>query len=327
MLSRPISSSSTASLPTAALPTASRPTLSRPIAKPPIAAAPTASAPIATAPRACSPVAVAGRASGRKVAKPGVRIPPTVARLAWVAVSVDDRPILLAIQHVPWETPHRILDACVALQVHTVKPLTGQGLPNHDEIAGAVVMGGPMNVDETDRHPELAAEREWLAEAMRRDMPVLGICLGAQLLARALGAEVRAGEGPELGFAPVEVLDSDDPLLGPLAPSTTALHWHGDAFELPEGAQHLARSEATEVQAFRYGNAWGVLFHPEADFALVEAWLAVPEMVHEACEALGDKGAAALPAEAEAAEQALIERTTPGLEAFAALVASHHRPA
>ena len=181
------------------------------------------------------------------------------------------------------------------LEVHTVKPLAGQPLPAHDEVAGAVVMGGPMSVDEADRHPGLAIEREWLAEALRREMPMLGICLGAQLLARALGAEVRPGEGPEIGFAPVEVLDPDDPVLGALAPSTTVLHWHGEVFDLPEGADPLARSAQTEVQAFRHGNAWGVLFHPEADLALLEAWLAVPEMVREAREALGDEGAAAAP--------------------------------
>ena len=237
-------------------------------------------------------------------------------------MSADEKPILLAIQHVPWEGPHRILDACGGLDVHTVKPLAGQALPDHDDVAGAVVMGGPMNVDGVDVHPELASEREWLTEAVRRDLPVLGICLGAQLLARALGAEVRTGEGPELGYAPVEILDPDDPILGALAPSTTVLHWHGDVFDLPEGAELLARSERTEVQAFRHGNAWGVLFHPESDFALLEAWLAVPEMVHEAWVTLGDDGAAALPAQAEAAETDLLARTTPGLEAFVSLVES-----
>ncbi len=237
-------------------------------------------------------------------------------------MSADERPTLLAIQHVPWEGPHRILDACGGLDVHTVKPLAGQPLPAHDAVAGAVVMGGPMNVDEVDVHPELAERARVAGRGARREMPVLGVCLGAQLLARALGAEVRAGEGPELGYAPVEVLDPDDPLLGRLAPSTTVLHWHGDVFDLPDGARHLARSERTEVQAFRHANAWGVLFHPESDFALLEAWLAVPEMVHEACVALGDDGAAALPAQAEAAEPDLLTRTTPGLEAFASLVAS-----
>lgn len=236
-------------------------------------------------------------------------------------MSADDRPILLAIQHVPWETPHRILDACGGLDVHTVKPLAGQSLPEHDEVAGAVVTGGPMNVDD-DRHPELATEREWLAEAVRRELPILGICLGAQLLARALRAEVRPGEKPELGYGPVEILEADDPILGGLAPSATVLHWHGDVFALPDGARHLARSPQTEVQAFRHGNAWGVLFHPESDFALLEAWLAVPEMVREAREALGNEGAAALPADADAVDAELIQRTTPGLRAFASLVES-----
>jgi GMP synthase (glutamine-hydrolysing) len=224
----------------------------------------------------------------------------------------EDRPTLLVIQHVPWEGPHRILDACGALHVRTVKPLAGQELPAHAEVAGAVVMGGPMNVDEVGRFPALAVEREWLAEAVRLELPLLGICLGAQLLARALGAEVRPGEGPEIGFAPVEVGVADDPVLGGLAPSTEVLHWHGDVFDLPDGAQPLASSAQTEHQAFRLGNAWGSLFHPEADFALVEAWLAVPEMIEEAVAALGNEGAHALPERASVAEPALVERTTPG---------------
>ena len=119
-----------------------------------------------------------------------------------------------------------------------------------------------MNVDEVERFPALAAEREWLAEAVRRELPLLGICLGAQLLARALGAEVRAGEGPEIGFAPVEVSDPEDPVLGGLAPSTDVLHWHGDVFDLPDGAQPLASSARTEHQAFRVGNAWGASSTP-----------------------------------------------------------------
>ncbi|HET6998459.1 MAG TPA: type 1 glutamine amidotransferase [Solirubrobacterales bacterium] len=237
-------------------------------------------------------------------------------------MSVDERPTLLAIQHVPWEGPHRILDACGALHIHTVKPLAGQELPAHDEVAGAVVMGGPMNVDEVERFPGLAAEREWLAVAVEQGMPVLGICLGAQLLARALGAEVRPGEGPEIGFAPVEVSDPADPILGGLAPSTEVLHWHGDVFDLPDGATPLASSTRTEHQAFRAGNAWGVLFHPEADFALVEAWLTVPEMIDDAVAALGDAGIHALPERAAEVEAALTERTTPGFRAFAEIVAS-----
>lgn len=236
-------------------------------------------------------------------------------------MTVDERPTLLAIQHVPWEGPHRILDACLDLQVRTVKPLAGQPLPPHDEVAGAVVMGGPMNVDEVERFPALAAEREWMAEAVERGMPVLGICLGAQLLARALGAEVRPGAAPEIGFAPVEIADPDDPVIGGLAPRAEVLHWHGDVFDLPEGATHLASSERTPCQAFRLGNAWGVLFHPEADYALVEAWLEVPAMIEEAVAALGDAGEHALPERAAELEADLVERTAPGFAAFAEIVA------
>lgn len=234
----------------------------------------------------------------------------------------DDRPTLLAIQHVPWETPHRLLDACGALRVQTVKPLAGQELPTHGEVAGAVVMGGPMNVDEVGRFPGLAAEREWLAEAARRELPLLGVCLGAQLLARALGAEVRRGERKELGFAPVEVLDATDPVLGGLAPGAEVLHWHGDVFGLPDGARPLARSAATAHQAFRHGNAWGVLFHPEADLALVEAWLQQPPMIAEALAAIGERGVHELPERAAALEDELTARTQPGFEAFAALVSA-----
>lgn len=237
-------------------------------------------------------------------------------------MSVDDRPTLLVIQHVPWEGPHRILDACRGLAVHTVKPLANQDLPPHEEIAGAVVMGGPMNVDEVGRFPALAAEREWLAEAVRRELPLLGVCLGAQLLARALGAEVRPGAAKEIGFAPIEVHDPDDPVLGNLAPRTEVLHWHGDVFDLPDGATSLASSALTEHQAFRAGSAWGVLFHAEADYALLEAWLAVPEMLDEALAAAGERELAAMPGRAEALEADLIARSTPGFEAFAALLAA-----
>jgi GMP synthase (glutamine-hydrolysing) len=238
-----------------------------------------------------------------------------------------EKPTLLAIQHVPWETPHRILDACAGLALRTVKPLAGQALPPHGKVAGAVVMGGPMNVDDVERFPGLAAEREWLAEAAAGGMPVLGICLGAQLLARALGAEVRPGEAKEIGFAPVEIADPADPVLGGLAPSAEVLHWHGDVFDLPDGAVPLASSELSEHQAFRLGDVWGVLFHPEADFALVEAWLAVPEMIDEALAAVGEDRVAALPGRAEELEEELVRRSTPGFEAFTEIVRARWKSA
>jgi GMP synthase (glutamine-hydrolysing) len=237
-----------------------------------------------------------------------------------------DRPVLLVIQHVAWETPHRILDACGELEVRTVEPLTGDPLPSHAEVSGALVMGGPMNVNEVERYPGLAAEREWLAEAAGREMPILGICLGAQLLARALGAEVRAGKGPEIGFAPVEIHDPADPILGALAPETIVLHWHGDVFDLPDGAVPLASSAQTEHQAFRHANAWGLLFHAEADATLVDKWLAEPTMRDEAVAALGTDAPAMLRRQAREAEDDLITRSAKGFQAFADLLPPKGRP-
>ncbi len=201
-------------------------------------------------------------------------------------------------------------------------PLDGDPLPEHEEVSGAVVMGGPMNVDDHGSFPSLATEREWIRQATERGMPVLGVCLGAQLIARALGAEVEPAAGAEIGFAPVEVSDSADPLIGALARSSTVLHWHGDVFDLPDGAVPLASSERTEHQAFRYGSAWGLLFHAEADAALVEAWLAVPEMAAEASAAHGPEAAATLRRRATAVEDDLTARSLPGFRAFAQMVAT-----
>ena len=101
-------------------------------------------------------------------------------------------------------------------------------------------------------------------------------------------------------------------MVGALAPEATVLHWHSDVFDLPEGARSLASSAATEHQAFRYGNAWGVLFHPEADAAMVEAWLQVPEMVMEAGRAIGLGASGLLPSQAEELEADLVRSHDPG---------------
>lgn len=232
------------------------------------------------------------------------------------------RPRLLVIRHAPWEGPHRILAACDALEVAECRPFDGEALPAHADVAGAVLMGGPMNVDDRSAYPALADEVDWVGEAVRSGMPVLGVCLGAQLIARALEAEVRPGPEPEIGFHPVQVTDPADPVIGSLAPSTTVLHWHGDVFDLPEGATPLASSARTEHQAFRFADAWALLFHPEADAELVESWLAVPEMAAEAEAALGADFAVELRRQARAAEADLVGRSTPGFRAFAELVAT-----
>jgi len=227
---------------------------------------------------------------------------------------------LLAVRHVPWEGPHRILDAFAGRAIREVGPLDSDDrLPDVEEVCGAVFMGGPMSVNDTERYPRLAAEIAWIEGGIAAGMPILGVCLGAQLIARALGAEVRPGSALELGWAPVEIEQSGDPLLGALAPRATVLHWHGEAFDLPPGATPLARSALTACQAFRAGYAWGVLFHAEADAALVDRWLEEPSMAAEAEEVLGPEAATRLRAGAVDAEPDLLPASGAMFAAFASL--------
>ncbi len=187
------------------------------------------------------------------------------------------RPVLV-LTHVPYEGPGLIapgLDAPV--RVRTVVGSADPVLPALDEISGLVVMGGPMDADDDRGYPGLAAERALLATAVDADVPVLGVCLGAQLLAMALGAHLHRRHGTEIGFAPVDVV-ADDLVLGPLGARPTVLHWHSDAIDLPPGATLLASTPATPVQAFRAGSALGVQFHVEVEPSLLDLWLTTPTM-------------------------------------------------
>lgn len=229
---------------------------------------------------------------------------------------------LLVVRHAAWEGPHRIRDAFTGVPIVVLDALgEGAAWPAHDSVRGAVLMGGPMSVNDVDAYPGLDAELAWVREGLARDLPMLGVCLGSQVLARATGAAVAPGPRPEIGWLPVEVADPRDPVIGPLAPMTPTLHWHGEAFGLPVGATPLARSAITPVQAFRLGRAWGVLFHPEADAGLVDQWLAEPVMRAEATAAIGPDFEVALRAGAERHAPALVERSTRGFAAFAGLTA------
>jgi GMP synthase (glutamine-hydrolysing) len=203
---------------------------------------------------------------------------------------VDKHRPLLVVQHVEWERPFRILDSFPDVPVVSCnlldEPLAV--LPEPDRVRGAVLMGGPMSVNDAGRLIGLSTEVEWIRAAMRTQTPVLGICLGAQLIAAAAGALVAPGPAPELGVSAVEILDADDMLLGQVAPTIPALHWHNECFDLPAGAVTLARSAQTPLQAFRIATStWGLLCHLEADRAVIEHWLAVPAMAAEARAVLG----------------------------------------
>ncbi len=188
------------------------------------------------------------------------------------------RPVLV-LTHVAHEGPGLIARALdgLPLTTRTVVDDPAPRLPAVADIAGLVVMGGPQDADDDAGHPGLLAERRLLAQAVDAGVPVLGVCLGMQLLAMALGARLHRRHGTEIGFAPVDVL-AHDPLLAPAGAHPTVLHWHSDAVDLPEGATLLASNEATPVQAFRAGSAVGVQFHLEVEPTLLDLWLTTPVM-------------------------------------------------
>ena len=131
--------------------------------------------------------------------------------------------------------------------------------------------------DEAD-HAWLATEKQLIREAVAADVPVWGVCLGAQLLASALGARVYKGEEPEVGVLPVELTPAatDDPVFGGAPTTFPTLQWHGDTFELPPGATALASSPVYPNQAFRVGRSYGVQFHIEVSLDLATQWGELP---------------------------------------------------
>lgn len=178
----------------------------------------------------------------------------------------------ICLQHVAFEGPGAFADILVGHEYvvsHHLVPMTGLPPSPGDFL---LVMGGPMSVNDPDRWIE--AEVAFIRAAVENDTPVLGVCLGAQLLAKALGAQVAAGPGVEIGMMPIHVTDEgrEDPVFRTLPDPFEVFQWHGEAFGLPDGAVPLASSHLFPLQAFRFGsNAYGVLFHLEMQRAGIEA--------------------------------------------------------
>lgn len=153
-------------------------------------------------------------------------------------------------------------------------PLAGDPLPvGMDGYAGAVVFGGPMSANDDGKLPGIRAQLDWIPQALASGRPFLGICLGGQLLARALGATVKPHPAglAEIGYFAVDPTPAGQAVLdAPLH----VYHWHHEGFDLPAGAELLATGERFPHQAYRYGaNAFGVQFHPEVNRRILEAWL------------------------------------------------------
>ncbi len=193
------------------------------------------------------------------------------------------RPKILVFQHVPYE-PLGTLDALLRESGFRIRYVNfgrhADARPALDRYEALIVLGGPMNADQIDAYPNLRTEVQILRDAAERDMSILGICLGAQLLAKALGGSVTKNRQPEIGWYDVDVTDAglDDPVLGTFGRRREVFQWHEDGIALPPSAVCLASSPISPVQAFRYGeHAYGFQFHLEASRSLIKRWLSVPD--------------------------------------------------
>jgi GMP synthase-like glutamine amidotransferase len=171
------------------------------------------------------------------------------------------------------------------LEIVHVDLLRGEPLPVPGTFDALVSLGGDQSVRDIEQYDYLEAEAALLREEAERGTPVLGVCLGGQLLAHALGGTVDRLPARIVTWAPVEKLPAaeGDPVLGDLPDPVRALHWNEDGFTIPPGGTELLTRAAAGGEAFRWGdNAWGIQFHPEADAAILDSWYADVEWLKEA---------------------------------------------
>jgi GMP synthase-like glutamine amidotransferase len=191
-------------------------------------------------------------------------------------------------QHVPFEGPGCI-ESWVRQKGHsltTTKFYKKEPFPDIRDIDFLVVMGGPMGVNDECEYTYLSSEKRFIRDMILAGKPVLGICLGAQLMASALGAPVMPNPCKEIGWFQLKKTfkGESEPLLNGVESSFTAFHWHGDTFAIPAGAKHLFKSDACVNQAFLYGkNALALQFHLEVTSTSVQAMVqhGAHELVHE----------------------------------------------
>ena len=184
--------------------------------------------------------------------------------------------MVVILKHVIYEGPGLLLDMLEGRGLpHKVIEIYEEGVPfSAAGFTALVSMGGPMSVNDDDE--VLEKEKALIREAMDRGIPVLGLCLGAQLIASSLGARVYPGPDPEVGWGEVSLTDQgcQDPFFAGVGSPMPVLHWHGETFELPDGAQRLASSDLYENQAFKVGkNVYGLQFHLEVDEEMVQEWV------------------------------------------------------
>lgn len=188
---------------------------------------------------------------------------------------------LHCLQHVPFEEPAFIEEWAKlrSFSFELTRLFEVSHFPAQEDFDALIVMGGPMGVYEQEKFPWLSQELSFIKEAIGKEKKVMGICLGAQLLAYALGAKVYPHTQREIGWFPIEAVDGEkDPLFSGFPSPCTVFHWHGDTFELPSGAQNFFRSQTCENQAFLFGGrVLGLQFHLEVSQKSLEKMvLALP---------------------------------------------------
>lgn len=199
---------------------------------------------------------------------------------------------VVVLRHIACEPAADYGEALASLAPVVTVDMGVDTLPDLGEVQAILSMGGPMGVGDADRLPWIREELDFLRRAVESDIPVWGVCLGAQMLAAALGAKVYTGEVPEVGVSEVILNEEgmEDPVWGGSTSTLNVLQWHSDTFDVPEGATLLASSSLYPNQLFRYGKSYAVQFHVEASPKLVSEWAEVPEYRDSLSAALGSEG-------------------------------------
>ncbi len=167
-----------------------------------------------------------------------------------------------------------------------------QAIPDPTAYDALVVFGGPQNANEDEKYPYFVQEKAALRTVVEQNIPILGICLGGQMLAHVLGGVVKKHTITEIGFSEVFCTDEGrhDPLYEGLAGRQLVYQWHEDTFDIPSGAVRLATTEKTHNQAFRFGqHAYGIQYHIELTPTMLDMWLQEPSLKEEIVAALGEK--------------------------------------
>ncbi len=176
-------------------------------------------------------------------------------------------------QHVPFEGIGNIEPWLLAkgYEITSTQFYKHIQLPDYKKVDLLIIMGGPMSVNDEDVYPWLVKEKQFIRDCIGVGKAVLGICLGSQLIASAMGARVYRNPEKEIGWFPVQGIEPHDPMIFRFPSTFEVFHWHGDTFDLPKGSVHIARSEACKNQAFQLGKSViGIQFHPETTPELLQ---------------------------------------------------------